>query len=320
MKTPIEKRYIGIDVSKATLDVFVLPDKKYFQVANNQRGFQKLMKQIGSNVSVVLEASGGYEKALVKALSAIDIAVAVVNPRKIRAFAKASGQLAKTDHIDAQIIASFAEKMRPRVSMVNRPAQDKLAAANARESQLNEMIVMEKNRLDKATAEIKKSIARHIKYLEKELDSIRKDIKKHIESDQENKRKNRLLKTIKGVGDAVSASVLANLPELGQLSAKEISALAGLAPYNRDSGTLRGKRTIWGGRPAVRCMLYMSALVATRYNARIKAYYMRLLTIGKRKKVALIACAHKILIIMNAMIANNTDWQDGEGDNLRRAT
>lgn len=306
-----EKCYIGIDVSKAILDVYVSPCNKYMQFKNDTKGIHKLTEKLKtfSHASVVMEATGGYEKPVAQSLQKAGFSVSVVNPRPIRDFAKALGKLAKTDRIDAEVIALFAEKMQPQANIIYNETQQKLAGLNARRRQIIDMITMEKNRLDKVGNELKKSIQRIIKALEKELQTINEALEKSIQNDVDYAQKNTLLKSIKGVGSVVSAGIIADLPELGNVSAKQISALAGLAPYNRDSGTLRGKRTIWGGRASVRTTLYMATLVATRHNPQIKSFYERLCNAGKQKKVAIIACMHKLLIIMNAMIKHNEPWQ-----------
>ena len=306
-----EKCYIGIDVSKAILDVYVLPCGKHMQFKNDARDIKKLSEKVKlfPQAAVVLEATGGYEKPVVLALQKLELNISVVNPRLIRDFAKALGKLAKTDKIDAEVIALFAEKMRPRTNAVFNENQQKLAGLNTRRRQIIDMITMERNRLDKVDGELKKSIQRIIKVLEKELEAINEALEKSIQNDANHAQKNKLLKSIKGVGSVVAAGIIADLPELGNVSARQISALAGLAPYNRDSGTLRGKRTIWGGRASVRTMLYMAALVATRHNPQIKNFYNRLCNAGKQKKVALTACMHKLLIIMNAMIKNGELWR-----------
>lgn len=305
-----EKCYMGIDVSKARLDVFFMPTKTYIQYENNKKGIKKLIKKIksSSNVLVVMESTGGYEKLVAQAVSKEKISVAIVNPRQIRDFAKALGKLAKTDRIDAEVIALFAEKMQPKENVFCDKHQEKLAENSTRRRQLIDMITMEKNRLDKVSKEMRKSIQRIIKQLQKELEKINESLEKFIQMDSECARKDKLLQTIKGVGSVVAAGIVADLPELGKLTAKQISALAGLAPLNRDSGTLKGRRTIWGGRACVRRILYMATLVAIKHNKKIKIFYERLCSAGKLKKTAVIACMHKLLIIMNAMIKNNQSW------------
>jgi transposase len=311
MTTYNEKCYIGIDVSKVILDVYILPWKKYMQFKNDTKGMQKLSEKLKSfpQASIVMEATGGYEKPVSQSLQKAGLSVAVVNPRPIRDFAKALGKLAKTDRIDAEVIALFAEKIQPKASVIYNENQQQLTQNSARRRQLIDMITMEKNRLDKASKELKKSIQRIIKALEKELEIINETLEKIIQDDSDYSQKNTLLKSIKGVGSVLAAGIIADLPELGTLDAKQISALAGLAPYNRDSGTLRGKRTIWGGRASVRTLLYMPTLTAIRFNAQIKTFYERLCHAGKPKKVAITACMHKLLIIMNAMIKHNETWR-----------
>jgi len=306
-----EKSYIGIDISKALLDVYVLPCKKYMRFQNNSTGIRKMREKLKlfSNVSIVMEATGGYEKAVAQSLQMGGWSVSIVNPRPIRDFAKSLGKLAKTDRIDAEIIALFAEKIQPKETIVYNENQQQITELNARRRQIIDMITMEKNRLDKASDELKKSIQRIIKALEKELQAINEALEKSIQNDTDCAGKNRLLKSIKGVGSIVAAGMIADLPELGNVNAKQISALAGLAPYNRDSGTWRGKRTIWGGRASVRTMLYMATLVAIRHNPQIKCFYERLCSVGKLKKVAITACMHKLLIIMNAMIKHGELWR-----------
>jgi transposase len=307
----IEKYYVGIDISKAFLDVYILPSKKIYQFENNQKGFQKLVKEIATypEVLVVMESTGGYEKKLTKALAEKKYPFAIVNPRQIRDFAKALGQLAKTDKVDACVIAMFAEKIQPRTSTIYEENQHNLAEQQGRRRQLVDMISAEKNRLDKSSKTITKSIKRILSALEKELDAINKELEKCIEADDEAKSNSQLLTSITGVGKVVSTGLIAYLPELGKLTAKQISALVGVAPFNRDSGTMRGKRTVWGGRASVRCVLYMATLVAIRHNAQIKRFYNRLCNAGKLKKVAIIACMRKLLVIMNAMIKNQQPWQ-----------
>lgn len=311
MSTFKEKNYIGIDVSKALLDILILPDKLHFQVENTKQGIKKLLgtlKQRSGETLIVMEATGGYEKLVATTLSKAKLDVAVINPRQIRDFAKALGRLAKTDKIDAHVIALFAEKCAPEPNVITDEKQQKLADLQARRRQIIDMIVMEKNRLDKANPSMKKEIKQVISFLEKKLERIEKQIQDAIKADPEFAKKDSLLKSIKGVGNAVSGAIIANLPELGKLNTKQIAALAGLAPFNRDSGTLRGKRTIWGGRSHVRSLLYMAVLVGIRHNKQIKQFYDRLCAQGKLKKVALTACMRKLLTIMNAMIKNDQPW------------
>jgi transposase len=309
-----EKCYIGIDISKAMLDVFILPSEKYMQFRNDKEGIKKLIAKISafSPELVVMEATGGYERLAANTLARADFHVAVKNPRQIRDFAKSMGILAKTDKVDGKTIALYGQKITPEANVVCNEDQQHLANLNARRRQLIDMITMEKNRLDKASKEIKKSIKETIKGLEKALGAIDESLQKSIEHNPNYVHKKTLLKSIKGVGDVVASALIADLPELGQGDAKQISALVGLVPYNRDSGTLRGKRTIWGGRASVRCALFMATLVAVRFNPQIKNFYESLCNRGKQKKVALVACMHKLIIIMNAMLKNNEPWRFAE--------
>lgn len=306
------KSYVGIDVSKDILDVFILPCRKYMQFKNDDKGVKKACKKLSlyPQVSIVMEASGGYEKLATQALQNAALSVSVVNPRQIRDFAKALGRLAKTDQIDAEVIALFAEKIQPKPSIMQSKNQKQLVETNARRRQLVDMITQEKNRLDKASTELKKSILRVIKVLEKELEAINQNLEEAIEADHDSARKSRLLRSIKGVGPIVAAGMVAEMPELGTLGPRQISALAGLAPYNRDSGTLRGKRTTWGGRASVRVLVYMATLSAIRYNAQIKTCYQRLCRAGKSKMVAIVACMRKLLIVMSALIRKNEPWRE----------
>lgn len=311
MTSSNSKFYFGVDVSKALLDIFVLPSNQSFQFQNNASGIKKFISKLKSFSApfIVMEATGGYEKPLAAALNLAQLNIAIINPRPIRDFAKAVGKLAKTDKIDAYIIALFGQKLQPRPTLAHNENQQNLNEQSTRRRQLIDMITMEKNRLDKAGCTTKKSVERIIKVLEKELQDINDQLEKSIQSDPQTAQKTGLLKTIKGVGSVVSTHLVAQLPELGELTAKQITALVGIAPFNRDSGTLRGKRTIWGGRAPVRCALFMAALVAIRHNPQIKTFYERLCAKGKAKKVAIVACMHKLLIIMNAMIKHNQPWQ-----------
>ena len=307
-----KKIHIGVDVSKAFLDIFILPKRKYMQFKNNNQDIKRLIEKLRlfPDALVVMESTGGYEKLLAFSLCDASIDVCIINPRQVRDFAKAVGQLAKTDKIDAEMIALFASKIEPKANIFYNKEQQNLSSNNARRRQLIEMIKMEKNRLDKASTEQKKSILRVLDVLEKELETINVAQEKLLEDDSDFSQKTKILKSIKGVGAITAASVLSELPELGSLEARQIAALAGVAPFNRDSGTLKGKRTVWGGRDSVRNALYMATLVATKHNPKIKLFYLRLCEAGKAKKTAIIACMRKLLIIMNAMIRKNQLWLD----------
>jgi transposase len=280
------------------------------QFKNDAAGIQKLVSKLKllSQSLVVLESTGGYETPLTFALSEQKIETCVMNPRQIRDFARAMGQLAKTDKIDAQMIALFASKIEPKANISFDRTQRDLNRQNARRQQLIGMITMEKNRLDKASPEQRDSIKRVLEVLENELELLNKAQENLIASDESYSQKMSLLRSVKGIGAVTATSLLAELPELGSIPSKAISSLAGLAPFNRDSGSLRGKRTIYGGRASVRKALFMATLVATKFNPTIKVFYQRLCLAGKAKKTALIACMRKLLVCLNAMIKNNQPW------------
>jgi len=305
-----EKIHIGIDVSKATLDIFILPNKKHMQFSNDAEGIQKLLTKMKlfANSLIVMESTGGYEAPVSRELSKANLNVCVINPRQIRDFAKALGRLAKTDKVDAEVIALFSSKMEPPPNIFYNEKQQTMVANNTRRRQLIDMIIAEKNRLDKASPEQAESIERILEALEKELTHIETLQKQILSQDETLKEKKELLTSIKGIGQITATALLCELPELGTLTPKQIASLAGLAPFNRDSGTLKGKRTIWGGRASVRIALYMPTIVAIKYNPQIRAFYQRLCLAGKAKMTALIACMRKLLIIMNALIRKEECW------------
>jgi transposase len=311
MTTSSSKYYIGVDVSKAMLDVFILPLQQTCSFKNNRAGHIALQKKCAAfgDVLLVMEATGGYERPLTKQADKAGLAVAIVNPRRIRDFAKAAGILAKTDRIDAKTIALFGQAFQPKPHRMADDNQHALVDASARRRQLIDMITQENNRLEHAGKYAKKSIQAVLKTLKKALSAMDAALAKTILQDPQLLAKRERLQTVKGVGTVVASALVADLPELGQLSNKQITALVGLAPYNRDSGTLRGKRTIWGGRAHVRSICYMAALVAIRYNPQIKQFYQRLCDVGKQKKVAIIACMRKLIVIMNAMMKNQQPWK-----------
>ena len=308
--------YIGIDVSKNTLDAYVRQTGEIFSVENAVKGFKEIKKRLSLYKSslIAVEATGGYELALVCALQKAGFCVAVVNPRQVRDFAKATGKLAKTDKIDAQTLAHFAKAIEPQEKEKSNEEELEFKAKRQRRSQLVDMLVAEKNRLGQASAGTKNSIKKTIKFLEEQIAGVEKCLCEAIENNERWSAKNKLLQSVKGVGENTSTVLIATLPELGNISHKEISALVGLAPFNRDSGNCKGLRSIWGGRAEVRRSLYMATLVAVRFNAPIKAFYERLCLAGKKKKVALIACMRKLLVTLNAMIKNNTPWQPKIGE------
>jgi len=304
--------FVGIDVSKDLLDVCIHPTIEYKSFSNHEKGIGELVEFVSSlnPKLVVLEATGGYEMAVVSVLAARQQPVVVVNPRQVRDFAKATGKLAKTDRIDAAVIAHFGAALRPEVRPLKDPDAQALGALIARRRQIVEMVTMEKNRIIGVPSDIHKSIKEHITWLEARLKSANDDINRSIHNMPMWKEKDEIFQSIKGVGPTTSATLLTELPELGELNRKQIAALAGVAPLNRDSGKVKGKRVVWGGRGQLRAVLYMSTLVATRFNPTIKTFYQRLLLAGKCKKVAITACMRKLLTIINVMVKNKTKWQD----------
>jgi len=305
---------VGIDVSKGTLDVQVRPTDARWTVANDDRGIRALVAQLQTTApaQIVIEATGGYEVAVVSALAAAGLPVIVVNPRAVRDFARATGQLAKTDQLDAGILARFAEQVQPEIRPLADAEQQELDALLTRRRQLSEMLTAEKNRLQQVFvargSRVKKSLTAHIAYLTRELGRAETDLAALVRQSPIWRERDDLLQSAPGVGPVLSLTILAALPELGRLDRKAIAALVGVAPLNRDSGLFRGKRMIHGGRAPVRTALYMGALVATRHNPVIKAFYQRLLAAGKPKKVALTACMRKLLIILNAMVRQQAPW------------
>jgi transposase len=304
-------QWVGIDVSKYYLDVYVRPQQLALRVKNNLSGIVNLTEQLTSIKPelIVLEATGGMELDVAENLSSAGLAVSIINPRQARDFGKATGKLAKTDAIDAEVLAHFAEAIRPRVTMMTDESGKKLKDLVARRRQLVEMISAEKARLAGKQGAIKQDIQEHIEWLQERLQQINQQQEKLIEDNSQWTAKVKQLKAVPGIGEVTATTLVAVLPELGQLSGKQISCLVGLAPLNRDSGQFRGKRMIVGGRAAVRCALYMATLVGIRFNPVIKAFYERLLQKGKLKKVALTACMHKLLIILNAMVKSGKSWQ-----------
>lgn len=303
--------FIGIDVAKTQLDVAVRPTDQQWQVTYTEKGIQELVEQITElhPTLVLLEASGGLELPMVAALAVANLPVVVVNPRQVRDFARATGKLAKTDALDAQVLAHFAEAIRPPPRSLPDTETQSLTALVARRNQVMSMLVAEKNRLRTSRPPVSQRIQLHIDWLEQELDEIDRDLKEMLHNSPVWREKENLLRTVPGVGPQLAISILAYLPELGTLNRKRVAALVGVAPFNRDSGALRGKRAVWGGRSRIRAALYMAALVASRHNPVISAFYQRLLAAGKAKKVALTACMRKLLVILNAMLKHHSSWQ-----------
>ena len=302
--------FVGIDVSKRCLDVAVRPTGEVWQTQNDARSISTLVEHLVELAPrlVVLEATGGIELALTVEGAAAGLPIAVVNPRHVRDFARAGGTLAKTDALDAQVLAHFAEAMHPEPRPLPDATTQELKALVARRRQLVEMITAEKNRLGSATLLVRSQLQGHIRWLEGSLKELDKDLGDYIRSSPIWRAKDKALRSAPGVGPVLTMTLLAGLPELGTLNRGEIAALVGVAPFNRDSGTLRGKRKVWGGRGQVRAALYMAALVATRYNPVIRDFYQRLCGAGKPKKVALTACMRKLLVILNAMLKHGQTW------------
>lgn len=304
--------FVGIDVSKARLDVAMRPTGERKSVTNDKTGIKALVKGLAiiQPAWIVLEATGGLERPLMHALVGAELPVVVVNPRQVRDFAKATGQLAKTDSIDADVLAHFAEAVRPALRPLPDAVTLELRALTARRRQIIEMIGAERNRLATASKAVKKRIDAHVRWLEQELQRADQDLDQSIQQSPIWKQNEDLLRSVPSVGPVTSRTLLAELPELGELNRKQISALVGLAPFNRDSGSLKGRRSIWGGRASVRSALYMAALVATKHNPVIRQFYNRLRSAGKKPKVALVACMRKLLTILNAMIKHKTRWSE----------
>ena len=302
--------FIGIDVSKAALDMAAHPSQQAWQESNTEAGIDALRHRLQalSPELIVVEATGGYENAVVAALGAAGLPIVVVNPRQVRDFAKALGKLAKTDRIDAEILALFGERVRPELRALKSEAAQELEALLARRRQILEMTQAERNRLEHARGAVKKDLLEHIRYLEKRLNRVDEDLEERIQASPLWKAKEDLLRSVPGVGPIVSRTLIAELPELGRLTHKEIASLVGVAPFSRDSGTLRGKRMVWGGRASVRAVLYMAAVVGVRRNAALKQFYERLRGAGKPAKVALVACMRKLLSILNSMVRHSTRW------------
>lgn len=312
---PLRQLHVGIDVSKRTLDVCLLPADaphgESFTLSNDQEGVDELLSRLEevSPELIVLEATGRYERLAATSIAAAGIAVAVVNPRQARDFAKAIGRLAKTDQIDAFVLARFASAVDPSPSVIpDEEAQD-LQHILARRRQILSMLTAENNRLQMAPKMLQKRIRAHMRWLEKELTRTDGDLDEAIEASTTFKQNEALLRSVPGVGPVLARTLLAELPELGTITHKRLCALVGVAPFNRDSGQSRGKREVWGGRAPVRAALYMGALVATRYNPYIKEFYERLLAAGKPKKVALVACMRKLLSILNALLRDRAIWR-----------
>ena len=305
---------VGIDVSKGYLDVCILASEetKQFRVTNDRKGLLSLIKALTEfdSVKVVAEATGGYQDLLVKTLQEAGIACVIMNPRCIRDFARASGILAKTDRIDAMVIAQFARRMTPETRALPSKEVSELRALVDRRAQIVQTLTQEKNRLQQETSPVVlKDICRSIKALTKRLTVLEKAISLAIDASESLKAKKNILCSVKGVATQTTATLLAYLPELGALSRRQIACLVGVAPLCRDSGAFKGKRTIWGGRAQVRCSLYMAVVSALRFNSQIKSFYARLRLAGKPARLAITACIRKLATILNAMIRDAKSWK-----------
>jgi transposase len=302
--------FIGIDVAKAHLDVAVHPENQYCQFANSPQGIAELVTWLTpvSPTLIVLEATGGLERAVSSALDACGWAVAVMNPRQVKDFAKAIGQLAKTDVLDAHLLAEFGARIRPEPRPLKSVETRNLEALVSRYRQLIAMRTMEQNRLSGAPEAVQPLIQEHLVWLKAQLTQLTTTIEEHIAASAEWAETSALLQTVPGVGPGLTRALLAYVPELGTLNRKQIAALIGVAPLNRDSGAMRGRRTIWGGRSYVRSALYMSALSGVRWNPVLQTFYERLRQAGKPAKVALTACMRKLLTILNSMVRTKTPW------------
>jgi transposase len=306
-----DKVYVGIDVSKAWLDIGFHPGQESWRIENTQKGIRKLIKRFQSMPieNIVVQATGGYEAKLVDELSLAALPVSRVNPGRVRKFAQGLNWFAKTDKIDAKVLALFGEKAQPRRVLLPSAAQKRLSALLKRRKQVLDMLTAEQNRRELAEKDVQASIEKVIQVLKRQLEDLEGQIQDLIEKTPELKQKQDLLQSVPGVGPVLSATLIPQVPELGKRARKEIAALAGVAPFNHDSGKKHGKRMIQGGRPFIRHVLYMATISATRFNPVIKAMYQRLLTAGKQKKVAIVACMRKLLTILNAIIRTQTLWQ-----------
>jgi len=303
--------FVGIDVAKQSFDVCVFPEEKRLSLSYDEGGLRQLRRQLPKEGTclIVIEATGGYQRRLVAELAEAGHRVAVVNPRQVRDFARGLGVLAKTDRIDAAVIARFGQHVRPRTVEKTPEKQAELEQIVVRRRQLVDLRTAESNRLETISVKsVQKSIQQVVNLLNKQIERIEKDILALLESDDDWKDKRKLLDSVPGIGPVTIASLLAELPELGFLNRQEIAALVGLAPFNRDSGRFRGKRSIWGGRASVRSVLYMAALSARRCNPIIRQFAKRLEAEGKLFKVVITACMRKLLVILNTMVKNNTHW------------
>jgi transposase len=310
MSVPVSAVFVGIDVSAKRLDVSI--DAATIETfANDDAGVASLCIRLTVLACelIVLEATGGYEALAVATLAGAGLPVRVINPRQVRDFARATGLLAKTDQLDARVLQCFAERIRPVVLPQKSEEERELAAIVGRRRELVQMLAAEKNRLKLATTTVRKDISAHIRFLEKRIDDTDAEMRRQIRAHESFRLTDELLQSVPSIGNVSASTLIALLPELGSLSHRKIAALAGLAPFNDDSGTRSGRRRIWGGRTEVRNVLYMATISALRFNPPIRATYRRLVAAGKPKKVALTACMRKLLIILNAIVRDQTPWR-----------
>lgn len=306
--------FVGIDVAKAYLDVAVRPSGVHERLANDEAGVAQLVDHLRAMrpTLVVLEATGGLEVPLTAALATVGLAVAVVNPRQVRDFAKAVGQLAKTDALDAHLLARFAEVVRPEPRPLPDADAQALSALLTRRRQVIAMLVAEQQRLATTVAALRPRVEAHIAWLRQERDDLDRQLRAQIRRSPAWREDDDLLQSVPGVGPVLSTTLIAELPELGRLNRKQIATLVGVAPLNCESGILRGRRIVWGGRAQVRAALWMGTLVAVQHNPVLRQFYGRLVAAGKPKKVALTACMHKLLLILNALLRQRTCWQPAQ--------
>ena len=305
-----DRGYVGIDVSKASLDVHVLPSGEHWTCGTDDASLDDLASRLNglSPSKVVMEATGGFERPIAGLLLASGLEVAVVNPRHVRDFAKSIGRLAKTERLDAQLIALFAERVQPKARPLPDEEHQQLEALLGRRRQIVQMTTAEKNRQKRATLTVRARIELHLDWLKRELKALDDDLSGMIRQNSVWRPKDDVMRSTPGVGRVFSMTALSLLPELGKVNDKEIAALVGVAPFNADSGTTRGRRIVWGGRLKVRQVLYMATLAAIRHNPVIRDFYRRLTDAGKPKKLAIVACMRKLLTILNAMMKSNTHW------------
>lgn len=308
----MNETFVGIDVSKDSLEVALRPSNTVQSFTNDNEGIAQLIESLRPQqpALIVLEATGKYERPVARALAVEGLLFNIINPRQGRAFARATGVLAKTDRIDALLLARFAEVLKPEARSLKDEQTEALSDLVIRRRQIVEMITAEKNRLALATKRVRRDIQVHIRWMEKRLEDINDDIDELIRQSPLWREKDKLLQSVTGVGPVLASTILASLPELGTLNRKQIAALVGVAPFNRESGRYKGKQKIQGGRASVRNVLYMGTVAGIRSNPVLRSFYERLVAKGKPKKLALTACMRKLLVILNTMLKNGTSWQN----------